>query len=154
MVKPFSMGAVLTYRKRLKDQAVSSFQLAQRERNSAEEACIAKRNEYAALVDTLSKLEIEGITVDEHIRYQNRIEFVTAELIKHEETLKKKTETVLLRRKQLTKRRKEERALEKLKEKQNAEYLKFIDKKESAMLDEIALIHRGRHDSPEPDNLP
>ncbi len=147
------MEAVLKYRKRLKDQSMSSFQQAQRERNRAEQAWLRKRAEYTTLVDTRAELEHQGVNVDEHIRYQNRIEYVSTELAELEDTVKKKTETVILRRRQLVKRRKEERALEKLKEKQNVEYLKFIERKEAAMLDEIALLHRNQKDSPEPDKF-
>ena len=153
MMKPFTMEAVLKYRKRLKDQAMNSFQQAQRDRNRAEQTWLQKRAEYTALIETLAELENRGVTVDEHIRYQNRIEYVSTELAGHEATLKKKTEMVILRRKQLVKRRKEERALEKLKEKRNDEYQEFIEKKEAAMLDEIALLHRYQIDSPEPNKF-
>ena len=152
-MKPFSLDAVLKYRKRLKDQAMNSFQQAQRERNRAEQAWQQKRGEYTSLVETLAEFEGRGITVDEHIRYQNRIDYVSTELAHHEAALKKKTETVILRRRQLVKRRKEERALEKLKEKRNDEYRTFIEKKEAAMLDEIALLHRYQMDSPEPNTF-
>ncbi len=153
MMKPFTMEAVLKYRKRLKDQAMNSFQQAQRERNRAEQAWLLKRAEYISLVDTRAELENQGVSVDEHIRYQNRIEYVSTELAGREDTLKKKTETVILRRRQLVKRRKEERALEKLKEKQTIEYLRFIERKEAAMLDEIALLHRNQKDSHEPNTF-
>lgn len=153
MMKPFSMEAVLKYRKRLKDQAMNSFQQAQRERSRAEQAWLRKRTEHTSLVDTLAALENQGVNVDEHIRYQNRIDYVSTELAGHEVTLRKKTETVILRRKQLVRRRKEERALEKLKEKQNVEYQKFIEKKEAVMLDEIALLHRNQKDSFEPNKF-
>jgi len=89
-------------------------------------------------------LEAEGMVVDEHIRYQNRIEFISAELLKREETLNKKRAIVVQERKHLIAKSKEKRVLEKLKEKQNQEYRSFINKKEAALLDEVAVLHRSQ----------
>ena len=149
-MKPFNLETVLKYRKRLKDQARNRFQEAQNQRNKAHDDFVNKQKEYLNLIDTITKLQHKGVAVDEHIRYQNRIEFISAELIKRQETLRKKTEDLVRERKHLIKKNKEERVLKKLKERQNLEYQKFIDKKESAMLDEIAVLYRNQQDSTEP----
>lgn len=134
----------------MKDLARNRFQQAQNQRNMAHADFINKQNEYLTLIETSTKLQQHGVAVDEHIRYQNRIEFVSVELVKLEETLKKKNEIVVRERNHLIKKNKEVRVLEKLKEKQNVEYQQFINKKESAMLDEIAVLHRNQQESAEP----
>ena len=149
-MKPFHLETVLKYRRRLKDVARNRFQHAQNQRNKAHEDFVEKENEYRNLIETMTELQHHGVTVEELIRYQNRIDYVSAELLKLEETLKKKTETVVRERKHLIARNKDERVLEKLKEKQNLEYQQFIDKKESAMLDEIAVLYRNQQESAEP----
>jgi flagellar FliJ protein len=149
-MKPFNLETVLKYRKRLKDQARNRFQEAQNQRNKSHDDFVNKQKEYLNLIDTITKLQHQGVAVDEHIRYQNRIEFISAELIKRQETLRKKTEYLVRERNHLIKKNKEERVLKKLKETQNLEYQKFIDKKESAMLDEIAVLYRNQQDSTEP----
>ena len=149
-MKPFNLETVLKHRKRLKDQARNRFQEAQNQRNKAHDDFVNKQKEYLNLIDTITKLQHKGVVIDEHIRYQNRIEFISAELIKREETLRKKTEHLVRERNHLIKKNKEERVLKKLKERQNLEYQKFIDKKESAMLDEIAVLYRNQQDSTEP----
>ncbi len=148
-MKPFNLETVLKYRRRLKDIAINRFQRAQLQRKEAYDAMLQKQNEYLSLIDTIETLEARGITVDEHILYSNRIEYVSEELTKRQEILRKKNETVVLERKQLIKKSKEAQVLEKLKEKQNLEYQTFINKKESAMLDEIAVLHRHQQESAE-----
>jgi flagellar FliJ protein len=149
-MKPFQLETVLKYRQRLKDVARNRFQHAQNQRNKAHEDFVEKKNEYQNLNETITELQRHGVAVEELIRYQNRIDYVSAELLKLEETLKKKTETVVRERKHLILKNKEERVLEKLKEKQNLEYQQFINKKESAMLDEIAVLYRSQQESAEP----
>lgn len=149
-MKPFNLETVLNHRQRMKDLARNRFQQAQNQRNMAHADFINKQNEYLNLIETSTKLQQHGVAVDEHIRYQNRIEFVSVELVKLEETLKKKNEIVVRERNHLIKKNKEVRVLEKLKEKQNVEYQQFINKKESAMLDEIAVLHRNQQESAEP----
>ena len=121
-MKPFNLETVLNHRQRLKDVARNRFQQAQNQRNIAHEGFIKKQNEHQNLIETSTELQHNGVAVDEHIRYQNRIEFVSAELVKLEETLKKKNETVLRERNHLIKKNKEGQVLEKLKEKRNSEY--------------------------------
>jgi len=143
-MKPFNLESVLKYRKRLSDQARNRYQHAQNQLIEAQEAFDLKKAEYLDLIDTMVTLEAEGMVVDEHIRYQNRIEFISAELLKREETLNKKRAIVVQERKHLIAKSKEKRVLEKLKEKQNQEYRSFINKKEAALLDEVAVLHRSQ----------
>ena len=149
-MKPFNLETVLKYRLRLKDIAINSFQRAQYKRKEAYDAMIEKQNEYRNLLEAIETLETSGVTVEEHILYRNRSDGVEVELRKRQDILKKQNEKVVLERKQLIKRSKEAQVLEKLKEKQNLEYQSFINKKESAMLDEIAVLYRHQQESAEP----
>ena len=64
------------------------------------------------------------------------------------ETLKKilieKEANVLRERENTIKRSKERKVMEKLKEKQNATWQQYLNKKEAALLDEIAVIFHER----------
>ena len=141
-MKPFNLETVLKYRQRLKDQAQSRFQSAQRKLAEARESLAEKQGEYQHLLNTFKKLETDGIAVDDHIRYQNRLEFVSAELEECEKEVQKKREVVILERKQLLHTSQDERVLGKLKEKQNLEYRRYVNRKETAILDEIAVLHK------------
>jgi flagellar FliJ protein len=143
-MKQFNLDSVLKYRKRLSDQARNRYQHAQNQLIEAQEAFDRKNGEYLDLIATMVTLEVEGIVVDEHIRYQNRIEYIRAELLKLEETLNRKRAIVVQERKHLVTKSKEKRVLEKLKEKQNQEYRSYINKKEAALLDEVAVLHRNQ----------
>ena len=143
-MKPFNLDSVLKYRKRLSDQARNRYQHAQNQLIEAQEAFDRKNSEWLDLITAMVTLEAEGMIVDEHIRYQNRIEFVRAELLKLEETLNKKRAIVVQERKHLVTKSKEKRVLEKLKEKQNQEYRSYINKKEATLLDEVAVLHRNQ----------
>lgn len=144
-MKPFNLETVLKHRKRTKELAMNRFHQAQSRLTAVKKELDEKRMEYQHLIQSLSTLELQGIGVEEHIRYQHRVEFITETIIGLEKKLKKQNEVVIRERKHLVKKSKEQRVMEKLKEKQNAEYQRFIDKKESAMLDEMAILHRNNH---------
>jgi len=143
-MKPFSLDAVLKYRQRLKDVARNRFQEAKNQFALTNAQYTKKKEEYLTLTSTVITLQAEGISITELIRYEDRKEFLQNEIKMLEAELKKKQEFVLRERKHLLLKSKEHHVLEQLKEKQNAQWRQFLNKKEAAMLDEIAVLYRNR----------
>ena len=144
ILKPFKLHAVLRHRKRLKDEARDRFQRAQNQLKEAQLQLAEKEQEYENLVDTRAIKEEEGITIGEHLVFQNRLEHLFAEVSACKDLVLKKSESVVYERKNLIHRSQEEKVLEKLKERQNSEYRKFINKKEAAYLDEVSILNRSQ----------
>lgn len=140
-MKPFELEAVLKYRKRLKEIAQHKFEEAKKHYNDVKVQLATKTANAQSLADTLQELQKAGITIEDHILYETRISLLRSEIESLEKQLIKKHEQVIRERKILMQKSKEQRVLEKLKEKQNRAWLQFLDKKEAAMLDEIAVIY-------------
>ena len=143
-MKPFELEAVLRYRKRLKDIAINKFEEAKKQFDLVRVKLAQANKERENLIDTLAGMQRQGVDIQDHIRFETRIEFL-GELIKRMQgELDKKQAAVVRARNVLMQKSKEQKVMEKLKEKQNSEWRQFLDKKEAAMLDEIAVLHGKR----------
>ncbi|MBE0585820.1 MAG: flagellar export protein FliJ [Desulfofustis sp.] len=143
-MKPFALETVLNHRKRLLNLARGRFAEAQSEYNGVKmqvESCVAERSR---LIATLDDIQRNGIAIDEHIRYSNRIDLLKTELERLQRRLQKKHEIVLRERTHLLQKSKEHRVLEKLKQRQDAQWQQFLDRKEAKLLDEVAILSRNR----------
>ncbi|THB72576.1 MAG: flagellar export protein FliJ [Desulfobulbaceae bacterium] len=143
-MKPFSLHAVLRYRERLRDIARTKFQDAQNEHARVLKNRSVKQQEQTILIETLEFKQAEGIEIKDHILFENRIALLQEEIIQLDRELKRKQEVLVRERNYLLEKSKEKRAMERLKEKQDDAWNKHLDKKESAMLDEIAVLYRNR----------
>jgi flagellar protein FliJ len=143
-MKPFALETVLNHRKRLLNLARGRFAEAQSEYNAIKlqvERCVAERS---GLIETLDEIQRNGIPIDEHIRYSNRIDLLKTEHDRLQRRLQKKHEIVLRERTHLLQKSKEHRVLEKLKQRQDAQWRQFLDRKEAKLLDEVAILSRNR----------
>ena len=143
-MKPFSLETVLKYRNRLEDIAKNRLFEAQTERQQVQDKLTEEQTNYANLVETLNRLQSEGIEILEHIRYEDKIQFSKNRIVAIKKTLAEKTARVVVERELLIQRGKERKIMEKLKEKQNIAWREYLDKKEAAMLDEIAIIFHNK----------
>ena len=143
-MKPFTLGNVLAYRKRLEDIAHHRFLEAQKVHRQVEEKLAEENTVLAELAGRSEYLQSEGMEITELIRYEERILQVKANTRAIAKTLAEKAEMVLREHQNLINRANERQIMERLKERQNTAWAAFLDKKETAMLDEIALL---RHDS-------
>ena len=144
-MKPFSLDTVLNHRKRLLNMARGRFAEAQAEYNEVKsqvEQCVAERN---GLVETLAERQRAGIAIDEHVRFVNRIDLLDTELERLRRRLQKKHEIVLRERQHLLQKSKEHRVLEKLKQRQDAQWRQYLDRNEAKALDEIAILATTRN---------
>ena len=143
-MKPFSLDTVLNYRVQLEKIAKNRLYAADKKRAEVFLQVQQKETGCNTLINDLGRLQSQGIEVLEMIRYEERISVEKSEL----ETLKKilieKEANVLRERENTIKRSKERKVMEKLKEKQNATWQQYLNKKEAALLDEIAVIFHER----------
>jgi flagellar protein FliJ len=139
-MKPFTLHSVLKYRRQLEDGARQHL-------FEALEAQAARQRQLGLAdqeLDELYALEMRsmetGVTPDRLALFEHRIDLIRKRRTTLQEELEKQTEQVRLRRRQLLAASKERRVMEKLRDNQNLAYQRHIDKKEAAMLDEIAVL--------------
>ncbi len=143
-MKPFSLGTVLKYRKRLEDEAAGIYTRSRLELQQA----IATFNRAVDIREQLIlKLEEKqrlGIDASELARFDTHLSYQKSKIDKLEDTVKKKRKISKTNQEILLNKTKERKILETLKENQNEAWKHHINKKETAMLDEIAVIFHDR----------
>ena len=142
--KPFSLGSILKFRKREKDLALEQVVRAQLAVKKAEEAHKIAKDTLETLIIGIETKQLDGITVEELSRYEERIQFQRGQIIELAKTHKEKQKTVQNKRLKLLEKVKDHKTLTALKEQQNKAWKEYINKKEAAMLDEIAILHHDR----------
>lgn len=142
-VKPFTLDAVLNYRKRLEDIARQRFVEAERIRETIRKKLMSEQETFGELCAEAELLQAEGITVSELIRYEERISYLKKSIQAIRKTLAEKEEIVAAEKKNLTTRSKGRQVLERLKEQQNTDWGEYLSKKEASMLDEIAVVRHN-----------
>jgi len=142
--KPFSLGSILTFRKREKDLALEQVVRAQLAVKKAEETLKISECVLETLIVELETKQMNGITVEELSRYEERIQFQRGQIIELATTHEKRQKTVQKKRLTLLEKVKDHKTLTALKEQQNKTWKEYINKKEAAMLDEIAILHHDR----------
>jgi flagellar FliJ protein len=143
-MKPFTMHAVLKYRKQLEDIARQRLYQALEEEARMQAALLQIKEELTELYTSLQKDKEQGTTVDRLILFDHRIEVVQELVAKRQSELEKQQVQVAKNRQQLVKASKDRKIMEKLREQQNAAYAQYQEKKETIMLDEIAVLSYAR----------
>ncbi len=143
-MKPFSLENVLTYRKRLEDIAQYRFVEAKKIHQQVQQKLSEENNILAELSRRSEHLQFAGVDITELIRYEERILQVKENIKAITKTLTEKAEIVSREHQNLINRANERQIMERLKERQNKAWTTFLNKKETIMLDEIAIL---RHDS-------
>lgn len=142
-VKPFTLDAVLNYRKRLVDIARQRFSEAEKIRETIRRKLSSEKDNFTRMCHESEQLQAEGITVAELIRYEERINYMQKSIKAIRKTLDEKNEIALAEQQNLVKRSKELQVMERLKGHQNSDWAEYLNKKEAAMLDEIAVIRHN-----------
>lgn len=143
-MKPFTLENVLAYRKRLEDIAQNRFFEAKKNHQQVEKKLAEENILLADLTERSERLQSVGIAITDLIRYEERILQVKANIGAIAKTLAEKNDIVVQEQRNLINRAKERQMMERLKTQQNNAWKTFLNKQETAMLDEIALNH---HDS-------
>lgn len=137
-MEPFTLQTVLDYRKRLEDIAQHRLIEAKKIHQTIKQKLSNEVRALALFVDESEKLQTEGIGITELIRYEERITAQKYNIRAIEKNLIEKASLVRKEQQDLVHRAKERQTMERLKETQNKAWIDFLNKKEAAMLDEIA----------------
>ena len=143
-MKPFSLHAVLSYKERLEDIAKNRLVKALLAEQQAMERLTEQQQLYTDLVRITAEQQNQGMAIIDLIRAEEHIQYVKARIQTLQIELSKRHDKAEAERDILLKRSKEKQAMEKLKEKQNAAYRYYLNKKEAALLDEIAIIYHDK----------
>lgn len=142
-MKPFSLQTVLDYRKRLED--IGQHRLV--EAKNIEEIIRKKLhdevNALALFIRESDALQAKGIEITELIRYEERITAQKHNIQAIKKNLTEKSALVQKEQQHLVHCSKERQIMERLKETQNIAWKGYLNKKEAAMLDEIATTRHG-----------
>lgn len=139
-MQPFKLHAVIKFRQQLEDVARQKLFTVQEEEHAARTLLDRRQNELQTLYATLQQDKEQGTTVTRLIMLENRISLVQEQIIQDREILKKAQLQVQSRRKALLKASQDRKVIEKVKEKQDTSYEQYLNKKERAMLDELAVL--------------
>ncbi|MDR3630090.1 MAG: flagellar export protein FliJ [Desulfocapsaceae bacterium] len=143
-MKPFSLDTVLDFRIQLEKLALNRLYAAEKERSEALLQLQRHEAAFMAMVQDLARLQANGMDIGEMIRYDEMIDVLNATLHRLRIVLTEKEESVKREREFAVQKSKERKVMEKLKEKQNAAWQRHLNKKEAAVLDEIAVIFHER----------
>ena len=140
------MEPVLRYRKQLEDVAQQKLFTSLEQEAKIQTKLLQAKERLKKLYADLTLERTQGTTVDRLLLFENRIPVEQQEIKELQTELEKQKKVVDRRRRHLVQASQDKKALEKLKERQNLAYKKYLDKKEATMLDEIAILRHGRND--------
>lgn len=143
-MKPFQLAAVLQQRQLQKDEAQRRLSEAEMQRDRVAAICKTKEQQLKAVNNDLQRVQKEGVVIHKLIALEEHSLFVKEEILKIQKNLNTKETIVEEQRKHLIFCAQQYKIMDELKKKQNAAYKLFLDKKESAMLDEIAVVRHGK----------
>lgn len=142
-MKPFGLDTVLEHRKQQENIAKNRLFQAKKIRNVIREKLRVEKIHRMELISHAEAKQQEGIEIVTLIRIEDKISALAENIEAIKANLEEKSKTVELEQANLLKRSKERKVLERLKEEQNRNWRNYLNKKEAAMLDEIAIIRHG-----------
>ncbi len=143
-MKPFTLDTVLTFRKRQEDLAQRRLFDARINRDLVQQRFETEQTHLENLIRVTTEQQLKGINITELILHEQRIDHLKTNLQAIKKTVEEKNALFEKEMGNLVQRSRERQIMERLKTHQNAAWRQYIDKKEAAMLDEIAVL---RHDS-------
>ncbi|WP_321367202.1 flagellar export protein FliJ [uncultured Desulfuromusa sp.] len=145
MAAKFKLQTVLNYRQSLEDQA-QQLLAASLQRQTDLKAQLQKQKQQLQRHDRELKIrQVDGLTVAEMDLYESQIQHCRGVMEMILRQLKQLEEKILFERKELLNAARDRQVMEKLKDKQEAEYQQELSRKERAMLDEISLRNKGHN---------
>jgi flagellar FliJ protein len=143
-MKPFGLDTVLDYRQRLEDIAKNNLAQARKAEEEVRHQLEGEQENCRQLVATIEHVQEKGVNIMELIHHEEHLAFIKKRVVELEKELKKKREHIARTRKELMKKAKDRQVMQKLKERQNADWQQYLNKKEAAILDEIAIIFHNK----------
>ncbi len=143
MAKKFKLQTVLNYRQLLENQAQQALVASQQRLTELGEELEQQQRELARHDDELKRRQQEGLTIAEIDLFETRIQHGRRVIAQLQQQLQRIERQIQTERDELLAAARDRQVIEKLKEKQEAEFLKELNRKEREMLDEISLRSKG-----------
>ena len=143
-MKPFTLDAVLQHRKSLENQAAHLLVKAREEEREAQRQLQEEEETLKALIETMAREQTLGMEVVKLAQFEQRIILIGNQVQALQILLQKKKEVVNRAHKHLIAKSKDRKIMETLQQKQDEAWRHYLDKKETATLDEIAVIFHNR----------
>lgn len=143
MAKKFKLQSVLNYRHSLEDQARQQLTGSQQRKLQLEEELHQHQARLQQLDAELKMRQQEGLTVAEIDLFESQILHRRRLMASGQQQLEQLERQILREREELLQVARDKQVMEKLKEKQEAEYRQELARKERDILDEISLRNKG-----------
>ncbi len=143
MAWKFKLQSVLNYRQSLEDQAQQILTASLQQQQQLEKDKHQQQQSLHQCDSELKQLQQDGMTVAEIYLYEGKIHHCRSLIKTILGKMEKLEQQIITERKKLLHAARERQVMDKLKEKQQAEYHQELSRKERAMLDEISLRNRG-----------
>ncbi len=143
MAKKFKLQSVLNYRQTLADQAQQQLSSSLQRKSQLEEQVQQQQNSFQQLDLQLKEKQQQGLSVAEIDLFESQILHRRRQIIQLQEQLAPLERQILAERQALMSAARDKQVMEKLKDKQQAEYQQELSRKEREMLDEISLRNKG-----------
>lgn len=143
-MKPFTLDAVLQHRKSLEDQAAYQLVKAREEERDAQRQLNDEEEILKALIETMAREQTFGIEVVKLAQFEQRIILIGKQVQTLQSLLQNKQEALNRAQKYLIAKSKNRKIMETLQQKQNEAWRQYLNKKETATLDEVAVIFHNR----------
>ncbi|MFK5926669.1 MAG: flagellar export protein FliJ [Desulfuromusa sp.] len=143
MAGKFKLQSVLNYRQSLEDQAQQILATSLQQQNEMETQLQQQQQHLQQCDRELKQRQKEGLTVAEIDLYESQIQHCRRVMEDIQNHLQRLEQQILSKRKELLHAARERQVMEKLKEKQEAEYQQELSRKERVMLDEVSLRNKG-----------
>ncbi|MBW6521349.1 MAG: flagellar export protein FliJ [Desulfoarculaceae bacterium] len=143
-MKPFTLDTVLKHRKTLEEQAIYRLVKARKEEAEAQRQLQEDESILATLIETFTSEQCLGIEVVRLAWFEQRIPLIEQLVAASQLLLKKKKEGSNRAQEQLIGKSKDRKIMETLQQKQDESWQQYLNKKETATLDEIAVIFHNR----------
>lgn len=142
--KPFTLDTVLRYRKSLEVMAKNRFFEAQRIHAIIKEKLATETENLHSLISQSEQLQAEGIEITTLMLHEEKISAAQKNVSAIEKNIQEKAKIVSLEKENLLRRSREHQVMQRLKYEQNMSWQQHLDKKEAAMLDEVAVMRHGK----------
>ena len=145
MAGKFKLQSVLNYRQSLEVQAQQVLTASLQQQNELETQLQQQRQNLQQHDSELKQRQQEGLTVAEIDLYESQIQHCRRLIEDFQSRLQQLERQIVSERKELLHAARERQVMEKLKDKQEAEYRQELSRKERVMLDEISLRNKGNN---------
>lgn len=143
MAKKFKLQSVLNYRQILTDQAQQQLTSSLQRKSQLEDELQQQQNCFQQLDQQLKVKQQEGLSVAEIDLFESQIFHRRRQILQLQQQLEPLERQILAERQELMNAARDKQVMEKLKDKQQAEYQQELSRQERAMLDEISLRNKG-----------